>query len=200
MPNDNEQKPENLRKVFEQHWLHGRHVENERLWFTNVYAILWGGSLAFMSQQGISTALAIFLLVLSYLGLLVCHSLRLAFIEHTRLAEIILRQEWQLTDYSVFYRRPQQVDQAAYPSGEARKTVSVHHVFYGVYVVGVVASSVMIFQIIPWVWLGILIGLFSIIGSVALLCWFDEVEDSLYKEIGKLDRNNSNGPGGERNG
>lgn len=39
-------KEEGLKVLLEQHMLHTRHIENERLWFTNVFAILTGGVLS----------------------------------------------------------------------------------------------------------------------------------------------------------
>lgn len=35
-----------LKSVYEQHWLHARHVENERLLVVNVYALLFAGMIA----------------------------------------------------------------------------------------------------------------------------------------------------------
>ena len=45
-------RPEDLRALLEQHWLHCRHLENERAAFMGVYAILTGGMLASMAQEG----------------------------------------------------------------------------------------------------------------------------------------------------
>ncbi len=185
MSDKDAEKSENLRRVFEQYWLHGRHLENERLWSTNIYAILWAGSLAFMSQQGASIGLVTFLLILSYLGMLICHSLRLPFIRHTRMAEIILRKEWQLKQYSVFYRRED--FQKTYQSGEVNKPISMHLVFYCVYTVGIVASSIIMVQQIPWLWVRILFGVLVFVVTVFVWCWFLKVEDRQYKEIGSLD-------------
>lgn len=28
--------------IYEQHWLHARHVENQRLWFANIYRLVAG--------------------------------------------------------------------------------------------------------------------------------------------------------------
>lgn len=186
MPDKDMGKSENLRKMFEQYWLHSRHLENERLWFTNIYAVVWAASLGFMSQQGRSIELTIFLLFLSYLGMLLCHSLRLPFIRHTRLAEIILRKEWQLKKYSFWYQRDDEGNQETYQSGEVKKPIAVNTVFYAVYTVGILASSIMIFQQIPWWWARILF-IISSLGITAFLWWrFNKSEDSLHKEIGRL--------------
>ena len=40
-----------VKTIYEQHWLHARHVENERLWLTNIFAILFAGSLAVVKDK-----------------------------------------------------------------------------------------------------------------------------------------------------
>jgi len=67
--------PENVRKLLEQHWLHCRHLESERAWFMSVYAVITGGVLAFMAQRGSETLGGLqilwplyFLIVLTFFG------------------------------------------------------------------------------------------------------------------------------------
>jgi hypothetical protein len=64
---------ENLLEAIRQNWLHARHLETERLWFTNIYAIVVAGSLAFLGQFDIGKYpyLIMFLFIFSLLGLLV---------------------------------------------------------------------------------------------------------------------------------
>jgi hypothetical protein len=59
--------------ILEQNWLHLRHIEDQRMWFTNVYGVIVAGTLAFVSQNAhiALDALRIilgFLLLLSVLG------------------------------------------------------------------------------------------------------------------------------------
>lgn len=96
---NHEVRHKNLRVVYEQYWGHARHVANERLWFTNIYAIIVGGAFAFMvtSQSNIvHIYLPAFLLILSLLGFFMCHSLVMHFIWYSRMTELILINEWNL--------------------------------------------------------------------------------------------------------
>lgn len=85
-----------LTSIYEQHWLHARHVENERLWFTNIFALIVAGLLAFLSTTDGKTlpqfALFVggFIFVLSILGYLLCITWRAPFVQHTILADKIL--------------------------------------------------------------------------------------------------------------
>ena len=38
-------------KIYEQHWVHARHVENERLWFTNIFVVIMGALLAILGSD-----------------------------------------------------------------------------------------------------------------------------------------------------
>jgi len=94
--------------VYEQHWLHARHVENERLWFTNIFVIVTGGLLALIGyilasgageDQPLSWLLPAFLygtpslvLVLSIIGYFLCISWRAPFVEHTALLTKMLQE------------------------------------------------------------------------------------------------------------
>ena len=62
-------------EAFRQHWEQIRHSENYRLTFTNFYAVIVAGVLAFISNQGSSGDYAILFWVLvglSVLGLFLC--------------------------------------------------------------------------------------------------------------------------------
>lgn len=73
-----EEKDDILEVLLEQSWLHIRHVENHRLWFTNMYFLVVAGVLTYLSTQAPAFVtyafplLAIFLLLLAILGLVVC--------------------------------------------------------------------------------------------------------------------------------
>lgn len=78
-----------LKSIYEQHWLHARHIENERLWFTNIFALIVAGLLAFLGKE-LSSLFAIyagcFIFILSMLGYALCITWRAPFVEHVTLA------------------------------------------------------------------------------------------------------------------
>lgn len=59
--------------MFKEYWEQARHCENERLWFTNIYAAVVAAILVFMnqvntgSQAGFNLSLLLVFLVLYYL-------------------------------------------------------------------------------------------------------------------------------------
>ena len=84
-----------VRAIYEQHWLHMRHVENQRLWFTNIFAILCGGSLIVMRGGLFDEAnwpIIGFLMVLSLIGLFFCLRIQSVFNAHNSVAELILKR------------------------------------------------------------------------------------------------------------
>lgn len=100
---EDQERAKNLRTVFEQHWLHARHVENERLWFTNIYALTVGGLLAFTYGKAEDASFSpwpwqilVAILLLSLLGLFMSHSMRIPFLRHHTLAQVIQLKEWGL--------------------------------------------------------------------------------------------------------
>ncbi len=46
-----EKNDENLKTIYEQYWLHARHVADERLWFTNIYILVVVGILIFFANR-----------------------------------------------------------------------------------------------------------------------------------------------------
>lgn len=183
-----EERAKNLRTIYEQYWLHARHVENERLWFTNIYAVVWAGSLAFMYEFGIQIQLIVFLFTLSLLGLLMCHALRVPFIQHSRLTEIILREEWKLEKYSTFYARETTQDDETHESGEAKnKLLGLSTIFYLIYSVGMIASSAILLYEVNWyIWIKIVVGIFVIAILISVNCWFKKIENKLHRELGQM--------------
>jgi hypothetical protein len=90
---------EPLVSIYEQHRLHARHAENERLWFTNIYMILVGVLLS--STLGAEQANAfwpwpILFVIFSFsiLGFCMCHALRIAFVHASIMADNIAEKEW----------------------------------------------------------------------------------------------------------
>lgn len=69
-----DQKLEMVKTIFEQNFLHARHVTSERHWFTNVYILVVAGALTFLSaSKSVQFLCAIFLslLILSLLGIFI---------------------------------------------------------------------------------------------------------------------------------
>jgi predicted dehydrogenase len=48
MSNQQDEQLENLRELLRQHWNHCRHLESERAWFMNAFAVVVGGAMAFL--------------------------------------------------------------------------------------------------------------------------------------------------------
>jgi len=65
----------NLKEVYEQYWLHARHVADERLWFTNVYVLVVVGVLVFLRIDQplfLRLGVVVFVLLLSIAGFHTC--------------------------------------------------------------------------------------------------------------------------------
>lgn len=87
-----------LKSIYEQHWLHARHVENERLWFTNIFALIVAGLIAFLStveNEELFSRFAVyagcFIFILSILGYFFCLTWRAPLVEHITLANRMLK-------------------------------------------------------------------------------------------------------------
>ena len=125
---DREIRQKNLRVVYEQYWGHARHVANERLWFTNIYAVIVGGAFAFMATSQSSVVhlyLSGFLLILSLTGLFMCHSLVMHFITYSRMTELILVNEWNLPYRQYFPRGEEQMEAIKFGLNKAFYTLYV---------------------------------------------------------------------------
>ena len=95
---------ENARVVFQQYWLHARHVENHRLWLTNLFVIIFAGllgSIAFIEETVVYIPFAGF--ALSLIGLFTVHASRIPFLHFSRLAETIMVVELGLGEYKRFF-------------------------------------------------------------------------------------------------
>ena len=96
-----------LKSIYEQHWLHARHVENERLWFTNIFALIVAGLLAFLAttNNGVLSESAryagYFILILSIVGYVFCLTLRAPFVAHTEKAKKLL-EDSRLLEYDPY--------------------------------------------------------------------------------------------------
>jgi len=98
-----------LKSIYEQHWLHARHVEYERTWFAVVLAIIVAGSVASLATIKNGELLPLFvtytasiIFVLSILGYFLCLSWRAPFVEHTTLANKMLVVDPWLKEYTPY--------------------------------------------------------------------------------------------------
>lgn len=91
-----------LSSVYEQYWNQARHVENEKLQFTTIFAIIIAGVLAFLSgtdgDDMYELLLLGFLTGLSFFGYLIAHAWNIPFVTYSRLAEEIAICEWDLKE------------------------------------------------------------------------------------------------------
>lgn len=83
-----------IKSIFEQHWLQIRHIESERLWFTNIYAAIMAGVLAFITKGAeisleFYAPLLFFLILLTIIGIIIVVRLGLAFYQHAAYALLI---------------------------------------------------------------------------------------------------------------
>lgn len=75
-----------LRVLFEQYWLHWRHIESERAWFMSVYAAITGGILTYIFKtQSAGWQPLVFLLVLTIVGLSINYRWAQVFEHHRKL-------------------------------------------------------------------------------------------------------------------
>lgn len=84
-----------IEEAFEQHWLHGRHVENERLWFTTIYGAITAAIYTILGQSGFDKNLYPLLIshiILSVFGLVVALKLSAEFHRHNEIANKILEE------------------------------------------------------------------------------------------------------------
>lgn len=83
----------NARAVFEQYSLQARHDENERLWLTNILAIIFAALLGLITLQGLKWYIPAFGVLLSISGILAIHNLRIWFVRNSRVAVKIMIDE-----------------------------------------------------------------------------------------------------------
>lgn len=93
------QKAENLRELFEQHWLQCRHLENERTWFLVQYVVVTGGGLAYTAGERSTPSpvlyfLLAFIVVLTFVGFFVSLRWIYAFECHREKVNILAEILW----------------------------------------------------------------------------------------------------------
>jgi hypothetical protein len=95
-----------VRGIYEQHCSHVKHAENQRLWFTIIYALLSAGCLVVMNGNLFYSAfwpIVGFLMILSLFGLIFCLGIQSALKAYTDAADLILTR-YSLTHYLPRYR------------------------------------------------------------------------------------------------
>ena len=101
------ERKELLKSIYEQHWLHVRHIENERLWLTNIFVIIMAGSLSLIviyeaSLPRLFAVIPGLICVLSIIGYYFCVIWRAPFLEHTTLAIKMLKEVPELSKYAPY--------------------------------------------------------------------------------------------------
>ncbi len=130
-----EKNNKNLKTIYEQYWLHARHVADERLWFTNIYILVVVGILIFLQIDQplfIRLGVIVFVLLLSVAGFLMCHSLTVHFITYSRTAELIQINEWDAS-YRQFY-----------PKDGKRLTSKIGSLNFAFYFLYILVSSIFV--------------------------------------------------------
>ncbi len=166
---------ENLGKIYEQYWLHARHVADERLWFTNIYILIVVGVLVFLKiDQPLFMRLGgiVFILLISIIGFLMCHSLTVHFITYSRTAELIQINEWGAS-YRQFY-----------PKDGKRLTSKIGSLNFTFYFLYILISSLFVFLLFSNLRFNTAYSIASGFGTfiVLLLVWkhyFKKYEDRL---------------------
>jgi lysylphosphatidylglycerol synthetase-like protein (DUF2156 family) len=119
-----------LIEALHENWLHARHLESERLWFTNIYAIIVVGVLTLREGNKYSYQTFLFLIIFSILGLIVTLKTAHDYENHIAAIERIT-QRLNLSEYMVL---PTSFTEAA----SVWKVFKVRNTFMTFYVVMIV--------------------------------------------------------------
>jgi len=134
-------KDQYLLEALNQNWFHGRHVENERLWFTNIYAIIVAGVLAVIGSAGLERFnqfyyLFIFLDIISIFGIIIVYKLNNEFKNHM----VAIRNICEKLNIKEFMALPLGGE------GPRRyKIISVKYAFLGFYILMILIWTFLIF-------------------------------------------------------
>ena len=183
---DEKTRHELLKSVYEQHWLHARHVEYERTWFTVVFAIIIAGSATSLTTIDNKELLPLFatytasiIFVLSILGWFLCLSWRAPFVEHTTLANKMLVIDSWLKEYTPYA-----------PGYESLKFlgISAHELFlyfYALMVGGALFLFLYVGLAILCLWVSIIVSLILSLTIGALWrLWLIRREKKYVQQIG----------------
>lgn len=105
-----EESREELIAIFREHWNHARHCENERLWFTNIYAVIVAAILVFVGNAvysespdyGSAVLLTLFGFILSIIGFVIIIALSLGYLHHI-VDIVVVYYYWNKME---FYKHP----------------------------------------------------------------------------------------------
>ena len=75
--------------ILKENWLHARHVESERMWFSNIFAAITVGTVAYLSKVGLQVPPLLVLLIFSLFCFLVTIKLNASFANHMKAIESI---------------------------------------------------------------------------------------------------------------
>jgi hypothetical protein len=75
--------------ILKENWKHARHVESERMWFANIFAAIFAGTIAYLSQTEFSKPPLFLLIILAVFCLLVTIKLNSAFRGHIESIRLI---------------------------------------------------------------------------------------------------------------
>ena len=86
--------------IMKENWLHARHIETERMWFANIYAVIIAAITAYIAQNGIESftfatlkIIVIVLLVISLIWFFITLKLNVGFKIHTDAIKKIFEDE-----------------------------------------------------------------------------------------------------------
>jgi len=178
-----------LKSIYEQHWLHARHVENERLWFTNIFVLIVAGLLAFLgtTDKQLLPLFALFIggfiFILSMLGYLLCLTWRAPFLEHTTLARKML-EDSLLEGYVPYTTK-------AFKKLKGR--ITAHKLFLHFYALMAGGGlSLILYVGLAWSywWVSLIVAL--LISCVLWRWLFKKKEDEYHEKMGVRDCEKSN--------
>lgn len=178
-----------LKSVYEQHWLHARHVENERLWFTNIFALIVAGLLAFLGTVEDKELLSLFaiyagcfIFILSMLGYFLCLTWRAPFVEHTTLARKML-EDLSLKEYAPYTTE-------AYKKLKGKIAANKLFLYFYAFMAGgalflLLYVGVGRMEKCPYLWVSIAVSVIVFLVLYLLWrVWFKKKEDKYLEEMG----------------
>ncbi|MFC1983179.1 hypothetical protein ACFLV5_05310, partial [Chloroflexota bacterium] len=71
-------------ELMKENWRHARHVETERMWFANLYAVILVALFAYIGEKGMTIPPLAALLVISVVWLLITVKLNASFAKHIK--------------------------------------------------------------------------------------------------------------------
>ncbi|MBI2966312.1 MAG: hypothetical protein HYY40_00665 [Bacteroidetes bacterium] len=104
-------KEDNLIQIYNQHWEQARHIEQERMWFGNIFVAIIAGVLAIVKSEILSVQLVpltVFLMAFSLFGIIFSIKLWTCYMSHVNSAYSIIEKNDNESNKEVMkYVRPQ---------------------------------------------------------------------------------------------